>query len=88
MEPDSISRRDAVLSFRFRFFERRMLKTEAASVEAMTEPMSRLSRTGRFNTRKTKPPTSPAVRSTPMVDRRIAWGITGRASLMFVPKPP
>ena len=33
----------AVLSFRLRFLERRMWNTEAASVEAMTEPIKKLS---------------------------------------------
>ena len=42
-EPDSISSMDEVPYFKFSLRERRILKTEAASVEQMTEPMSMLS---------------------------------------------
>ena len=43
LEPDSISSIDEVPYFKFSLRERRILKTEAASVEQMTEPMSMLS---------------------------------------------
>ena len=42
-EPDSISSMDEVPYFKFSLRERRILKTDAASVEQMTEPMSMLS---------------------------------------------
>ena len=88
MDPDSISRREAVLSFKFRLLERRILNTEAASVEPMTEATRKLSRSGRLNARWINRPVIPAVSRTPIVESRIAWGMTGFASLMLLPKPP
>ena len=72
MDPDSISRREAVLSFKFRLLERRILNTEAASVEPMTEATRKLSRSGRLNARWINRPVIPAVSRTPIVESRIA----------------
>ena len=88
MEPDSSSSRLAVLNFRFRLRDRRMLNTEAASVEAMTEPMSRLSSQESRSTRWMNKPVSPAVSSTPRVESSTDCTATGRAAFQLVPKPP
>ena len=50
-DPDSISKSESVLFFRARFLERSMLKTDAASVEDITEPIKILSNHGRCNTK-------------------------------------
>ena len=70
------------------FFERRIENTEAASVELITEPMSRLSYTESPNTPKQNSAVMPAVSTTPRLASRIAWAATGRASFQLVPKPP
>ena len=95
MEPDSISSNDDVPYFKFSLRERRILKTEAASVDEMTEPISMLSaqpregKKGKIEDRKyTNTPTIPAVSAVPAKERSSALPATGRASLKFVPKPP
>ena len=72
-----------------------MLKTEAASVELMTEPTSMLSTQPMSGTKgsrrkmsQTATPTSPAVSAVPAKERSSARPATGRASLKLVPKPP
>ena len=86
--PLSTSSRDAVPYFKFSFFARKMEKTEAASVELMTEPISKLSSNPTCSTMWQKPPTATAVRKTPTVESRMARPATGFAALHFVPKPP
>ena len=88
LEPDSTSSRESVWFLRASFLDRRMLNTEAASVEEMTEPMSRLSSQGSLRTKWAKRPTAPAVPATPMVDSTTAGAATGLAAFRLVPKPP
>ena len=95
LEPDSISNKDEVPYFKLRRRERRMLNTEAASVEQMTEPMSIAStqpisgaKGKTLNTHQANTPTSPAVSAVPAKDRSSALPATGLASLKLVPKPP
>ena len=93
-DPDSISSRDEVWYFKFSLRERRILNTDAASVEQMTEPMSMLSTQPmppKGSSRKmhhTPTPTSPAVRAVPAKDKSSALPATGFASLKLVPNPP
>ena len=76
--------------------ERRILNTEAASVEEMTEPIRIIStqpipppKNGSSRKIKYTPtPTNPAVSAVPASYKRSAWGATGRASLKLVPNPP
>ena len=65
-----------------------MLNTEAASVDATTEPISRLWVHSKPSARCTKTPTRPVVIATPRVDSRKDCTATGRASRILVPKPP
>ena len=58
MLPLSISRSEARLCFKLSFLERRMEKTDAASVEPITEPMSSPSSREVFSTRWQKSPAS------------------------------
>ena len=88
MEPDSSSSREAVLSFRSCFCVFRILNTEAASVDAITEPIRKLSSHSSPRTNLTNSPTKPAVSATPAVDRSTAFAATGLAAFRFVPKPP
>ena len=82
LEPDSISSREAVFSLRFRFLDRRMPNTEAASVEPITEAVKRLSRSGSFKIRWIKSPVIPAVRTTPAADNSTDRPITGFAGTL------
>ena len=79
---------DAVLSFRFRRFERRIENTEAASVELNTAPISMLSQKSNLSTTQQKIPVAAAVKSTPSVESSTAFPATGLACFQFVPKPP
>ena len=96
LEPDSISKREEVRYLRLSLRERRILKTEAASVEEMTEPINMLSiqpippskKGSRRKIKYTPTPTNPAVSAVPASDKRSACGATGRASLKLVPNPP
>ena len=88
LEPDSISSRESVWYFKASFLERRMLNTEAASVEEITEPMRKLSTQGSPRARWAKAATAPAVPATPRVDSTTDWTTTGRAAFRLVPKPP
>ena len=65
-----------------------MAKTDAASVELMTEPNRKLSSTGILSICQQKRPTRPAVATVPTEDSTMAFAATGRAALHFVPKPP
>ena len=88
LEPDSISSKESVCSFSASFLDRRILNTEAASVEEMTEPMRKLSSQGSFSAQWAKAATSAAVPATPRVERTTDWTATGRAADKLVPKPP
>ena len=88
MEPDSISSRESVWYFKASFLERRILNTEAASVEEITDPMRKLSTQGRSRARWATSATAPAVPATPNVDSTTDWTTTGRAAFRLVPKPP
>lgn len=65
-----------------------MEKTDAASVELMTEPIKKLSKGPKRRTKWQNRAVSPAVSTTPRVDRQIALAATGRAAFQLVPKPP
>ena len=77
-EPDSISRRDAVLYFKLSLRLRSMLNTLAASVDARTEPVSMHSSQPApapntpFMMRYTPAPSAPAVRAVPAMDKTVA----------------
>ena len=86
--PLSTSSREAVWSRRSSRLERRMEKTEAASVEEMTAPSRKLSRAGRERTCQQNSPTRPAVSVVPREDSSAAFPATGLAWLQLVPKPP
>ena len=88
MEPDSSSNRESVWSFSAIFLERRMLNTEAASVEEITEPIIILSIQENPKHRWTKEPTNNAVNSTPRLESTKERASTGRAARILVPKPP
>ena len=86
--PDSNSSKEAVLSFKFSFRERRIEKTEAASVEPITEPSNKPQEKLNLNANMQKSPTVTAVRTTPKVDKTIASLEMCFASFQLVPKPP
>ena len=86
--PLSISSREAVFSLRPSFFERSIEKTEAASVELITEPISILSSQSIPKANLQNNPVIPAVAATPTVDKSTDFTATGFASLQRVPKPP
>ena len=65
-----------------------MEKTEAASVELMSAPTSRLSAGGMPSAQWQKAPTRTAVSTTPAEDSNTALPTTGLASRQFVQKPP
>ncbi|BEH90348.1 hypothetical protein T23_04500 [Turicibacter faecis] len=75
-------------SFKFSFLDRRIEKTEAASVELMIAPINKLSKPFIFKKKKQKKPVSRAVNNTPSVDKIRAGFTTGRAAFQLVPKPP
>ena len=64
------------------------LKTDAASVEATTEPINIPSIQPMPNTRLQNTPTRPAVINVPTVDIKIDGAITGFAVFQLVPNPP
>ena len=65
-----------------------MEKTEAASVEPMTEPSNSPQEKLSLKANIQKSPTVTAVRTTPKVDKTIASLETCFASFQLVPKPP
>ena len=73
---------------RFNLWERRTEKTEVASVEPTTEPMSIPSHQLIPRARWQKRPVRAEVRKTPALERRMARPATGRAVFQLVPKPP
>ena len=73
---------------RFSLFARRMEKTDAASVEAMTDPMRKLRSHGSPRMKWMNPPVKRAVTTTPALESTIAGAATGFAMDQFVPKPP
>ena len=74
--------------FKFSFFDLSMEKTLAASVEAMSAPISRLSVQSMCSAICQKAPVRKQVIMTPMVDSRTAFTATALARSQFVPKPP
>ena len=86
--PLSISSIEAVLYFSPRFFDLRMEKTDAASVELRTEPIRKLNLGSIPRTSQQKSPVTPAVIRTPIEASRPALSATGRACFQLVPKPP
>ena len=88
MDPLSSSSKDAVLYFRFRFFEVRMLDTEAKSVDPTTDPRSMLSKKGKPRMKWRKAPVSKAVAITPKEARITAGTTTGFPMVQLVPNPP
>ena len=86
--PLSISSKGAVLYFRLNCFERSTENTDAASVELITAPISKLSLTDILSTNIENNPVIPAVRITPAVESVTAFAAAGFAALHFVPKPP
>ena len=86
--PLSTSRSEAVLYFKFNFFDRRIANTDAASVEPTSEPIRKLSVQSIPNAKWQKTPVSPDVTTTPAVDSRIAFVATDLACSQFVPNPP
>ena len=65
-----------------------MANMDAASVEPMTEPISRPSSQDIRSTRRQKIPVSSAVTTTPRLDSSRDFTATGRALRQLVPKPP
>ena len=65
-----------------------MEKTDAASVEPITEPISSPSNREVFSTRWQKSPASTEVMTTPNVESSTDWTATGFAIFQLVPKPP
>ena len=83
MEPDSTSRRESVPSRSERLCSRSTLKTLAASGDATTEPSSRPPTQSMPRAKCAKTPVTPAVKTTPTVERSIAGTATGRQILLF-----
>ena len=88
MLPLSTSSRDAVRYFKFSRLERKIEKTDAASVELIKEPIKKLSANSILSAKKQNRPVRPAVKTTPAVDSKTARPTTGFAALHFVPYPP
>ena len=86
--PLSISNIEAELYFRFRFLERSMLNTEAASVELSTAPISSDCRVSMRSTKWQKATVSPAVSSVPPQESSSEGAATFFASDDLAPKPP
>lgn len=68
--------------------ERRIEKTEAASVEPITEPIKRLSEKAIESTKWQKSAVNKVVNITPRLDISTEGRATLLASSQFVPKPP
>ena len=88
MLPLSSSNSEAVWSFRLSFLERRILNTDAASVEDSTQPTSIPSQNSMPQTYTQNSPVTAAVSTTPSEDSASAGTATGFASLQRVPNPP
>ena len=73
---------------KFNFLALSIAKTEAASVEHITDPISKLSTGFIFKQKWQKIPTKKAVIIVPKEESRIACVATGFASFHLVPKPP
>ena len=86
--PLSISKIGARPPFKFNLRERKIAKTDAASVEATTEPINIPSIQPMPNTRLQNTPTKPAVINVPTVDIKIEGAMTGFAVFQLVPNPP
>ena len=88
MLPLSISSMEAVPYRRLRLLARRMENTEAASVELMRAPTSRLSAGGMPRAQWQNAPTNTAVSTTPAEESSRALAATGFARCQFVQNPP
>lgn len=86
--PLSISSMEAVPYFRLRRRDRRMAKTDAASVEPSTEPINIPSSSEGPSARWRNSPVRQAVIGTPNVLSRMDLAATGLAVLHLVPNPP
>ena len=86
--PLSISSKESVPYFSDKCLERKIEKTEAASVELKTEPIRKPSVHCIPSTNVQNTVTDKAVSTTPIKDSRMALAATGLAVFHFVPKPP
>jgi hypothetical protein len=86
--PLSISKSGLKFPFKPIFFERKIEKTAAASVDETIAPSNSPSRTEKFVNVVTSSPTVVAVMITPNVDKETPCHKTGLISAHFVPSPP
>jgi len=86
--PLSNSRVGRICPFSASFFDRRIEKTAAASVEDTIEPRRSASKSVKSVTHHTNNPRMPAVINTPSTERVSAWPKTGLTEVQSVSNPP
>ena len=86
--PAKVAINEAVEYFKFIFLLLKIENTLAASVEQITDPISKLSQKSISKRKWQNIPTNSAVKIVPNDERIIALAATGLALLHFVPTPP